>query len=427
MDASDRRSFYSGVSSLDVTRMAKDNSVYNKGDVKNPLDEISALRRSLMAEEDLRPNVVRRLDVTYIPGYLRLTATLGGKMGVLAVRIKEAHFIAVKDTTRAHENTYCTVSIRNFCKKTHVRAKQNDRIDWDQTKHFPVVVPQSRKHPFNLVRIQLFEFDSFNPNAHRELGGVSFHLHDIVSVSPIMGAFDVWDQHQLIGDIEVEITFSYGSFGYGYSSQLKEERRTPEEMVAYSLFPRIVPPKEQQEAERGVMAVKALQHPSFIPFKEKAFLSYGKELGQLAVAPRDTFAPEMAAADINEIEAMRDRYFGMSDRVARIMFLHNYLFCASTKPEITSNCGLEVGSKDLGGRRDVHQKSYIPFVQPFNTPITTSEDEFLRAAQVRRAKTQTLLDKARGAGAGLGDGLAQQQQSRLQTTVEENEEEADAS
>jgi hypothetical protein len=64
---------------------------------------------------------------------------------------------------------------------------------------------------------------------------------------------------------------------------LKEDKRIPEEMVSYSLFPRINPPKGQMESEDGVIAVKAVAHPSFIPFKEHVHLSYGKDIGMRSI------------------------------------------------------------------------------------------------------------------------------------------------
>ncbi len=59
-----------------------------------------------------------------------------------------------------------------------------------------------------------------DPYSFQEIGSVSFHLHDIIQASPISGIYDIWENNVLVGDLELEITFSYGSYGYGTSSQV---------------------------------------------------------------------------------------------------------------------------------------------------------------------------------------------------------------
>lgn len=41
---------------------------------------------------------------------------------------------------------------------------------------------RNRKHPFNLVRIQVVAFDSYSAKPHVPVGSVAFHLHDIIKV-----------------------------------------------------------------------------------------------------------------------------------------------------------------------------------------------------------------------------------------------------
>ncbi|KNE59415.1 hypothetical protein, variant [Allomyces macrogynus ATCC 38327] len=285
------------------------------------------------------------------------------------------------------------MSIRTITKKTHVTRKENGVLHWNQTKHFPVVVPRSRKHPFNLLRIQILEVSSTDPTRTFPIGSVSFHVHDILGVSPIAGIFDLWDQHRLVGDVSLEITFNYGSFGYGYSPQLKEEKRVPEDMITYSLFPRINPPEDQMESVDGVMAVKAVPHPSYIPFTEKVYLSYGKELGDLKGMSDKQYVPDFVARDLSHLKAIRDQYFAMTDRVARILFLHKHLTSSNLRPETV------LDANDVAPpvpRVDPN------FVQPFSlAPMVKDEIVFQALAKHREARRNGNGPPTGSAAAGM--------------------------
>ncbi|KAG5462605.1 MAG: hypothetical protein BJ554DRAFT_4453, partial [Olpidium bornovanus] len=91
--------------------------------------------------------------------------------------------------------------------------------------------------------------------------------------------YDLWDDTLLVGEINLEVTFNYGEFGYGYSVQMLEPNVEADDLVRYSLFPRINPMPDETDFESHVLQVKAVAHPSFIPFKSRVHLSYGKEIG----------------------------------------------------------------------------------------------------------------------------------------------------
>ncbi|KAI9218310.1 hypothetical protein BC828DRAFT_399703 [Blastocladiella britannica] len=338
---------------------------------RSPLDDLASLRRLLMAEEDSRPTVT----------------------GVLALRIKEAHFLDLHGAGGAMEASsggiassvggvgsavtgcFATTTVRGVAKKTHVVTLTQGVLRWDQAQHFSVSVPRSRKHPFNLIKLQILAVTPSDPARTTLVGSVSFHLHDIISVSPIASVFDLWDEHRLVGDIELEMTFNYGSFGYGYSPQLKEDKRSPNELVAYSLFPRINPPQQSVEAGDGVMAVKAVPHPSYLPFTQKVYLSYGRELGDLASLTERQYAPDLVAQNLSHLTAIRDQYAGMNDRVARLLFLQNYLNVTNQKPEVMYH-----------PPPPAPPPTVVPpaYVQPFNIVPAVKDDVVFRALARRR-------------------------------------------
>lgn len=49
-----------------------------------------------------------------------------------------------------------------------------------------------------------------------------------------------------IGEVDMEMAFSYGCFGYGYSSQLESKSHTPTEQISQSLFYRAEAPNDRK-------------------------------------------------------------------------------------------------------------------------------------------------------------------------------------
>ncbi len=43
-------------------------------------------------------------------------------------------------------------------------------------------------------------------------------------MSPIFGSYDLWNNELFVGTIDLEITFNYGMFGYGYSNQVIDKK-----------------------------------------------------------------------------------------------------------------------------------------------------------------------------------------------------------
>jgi hypothetical protein len=89
---------------------------------------------------------------------------------------------------------------------------------YNHSFHYPVKVVPSRSHPFNFVNINVLSFYPNKPET--KIGNVSFHLHDIIQTSPSDEVYAISGVHLTIGSIKLEITFSYGAFGYGLSPQV---------------------------------------------------------------------------------------------------------------------------------------------------------------------------------------------------------------
>ncbi|KAJ3292885.1 hypothetical protein HDU79_000983, partial [Rhizoclosmatium sp. JEL0117] len=246
--------------------------------------------------------------------------------GVLSVKVRMASLIKFEKNAIDMGGSYCSVTIRNLVKRTQVVQNIAGILKWEQIKHFPIQILRNRRHPYNLVKIELFGYSPSNTAEVIPIGSVSFHLHDILSANPIAGTYDLWNDHIQVGDIDLEFTHTYGSFGYGYSPQLKEDDLKPDEIITYSLFPRVIPSREKREPEHQVMVVCANPHPSYINFKERVYLSYGKEIKEVLEDMADEmYQPVLFEKEMGANDEIRNEYFSTTDRFARLTFLRNYL------------------------------------------------------------------------------------------------------
>lgn len=332
-------------------------------------DEFTAIQRNLVAEEDVRPSI----------------------KGVVSITIKKTNFFQGESFVNYHKFVYCEISTRTYVKKTTVVRSNDHEAGWNERKHFPVTVPRNRRHPFNLLKIQVFSVDTGDLTQPMASGSVFFHLHDVIPVSPIAGTYDLWDDNILVGEIQLEITFNYGAFGYGYSIQLQEENMTPDDLIRYSLFPRITPQAAETETETSVLVVKAVPHPSYIPFKSRVNLSYGKEIGDALNSLAPSHVPAFLQGEMEDIIDTRDRYHSINDRSARLLELHNQL-SATSAPEETIPTVVDPIDDPLPYR------SYVQYVRPlnsFNPP--KGVDDFLAVAR-RKISAAFELDGAETGG-----------------------------
>jgi hypothetical protein len=137
-------------------------------------------------------------------------------------------------------------------------------------RHLPVQIPRNRGHPFNIVYLRLMAQSS---TGLQELGSISFHLHDLVKGCPHSGEYSIFGEYAEVANVNLDITFNYGLFGYGHSLMIATEDGRYESHE-YSLLPRIAPPEED-----GLeFEIQAVPHPNFIPFDQKIYLSHGKDI-----------------------------------------------------------------------------------------------------------------------------------------------------
>jgi len=246
-------------------------------------------------------------------------------------------------------NIYAILKLRTLSSRTKIIVNDFSELTFNQTLHFPASVIKNKRHPYNLFSICVFGFD-MDIKESKNIGNVYFHLHDIISMSPIFGSYDLWNNELFVGTIDLEITFNYGMFGYGYSYQLNEHLSDPKEMCAYSLFPRINPSEGLSRQTDNIISLTATVHPSFIPFNCKVLLSYGLDIYPLLKNNKSlTYTPKklnkiLSKESEDEIKDFFNYYYSIRDRGKRILLLHKYFL----------NEKMETNIHDTNDRKDNH-------------------------------------------------------------------------
>ncbi|KAJ3395605.1 hypothetical protein HDU92_005427 [Lobulomyces angularis] len=289
--------------------------------------------------------------------------------GVLSVTVKSARFF--ESNLHSDKNIFCSISIRNITKKTKTKKIFDKTLKFDQTKHFSLMVPRNKRHPYN-VKVKIKEYkliaSSYDLNI-TPVASLSFHLHDIIQASPTSGIFDFWLEEKLVGNLDLELTFNYGSFGYGSSEQLKENDIDPLEMIQFSLFPKLIPPLENCESNSGVFIVQATPHPSFIPFNNRAHLSYGKECGATMKTMEETmYKPDLLLHHMGSLKKIRDEIQEAisTDTTQQPIQLNNKNYLNFVKPCITFSEAHLQNSETNSGAESISiekKKNYFPQLQ----------------------------------------------------------------
>ena len=173
--------------------------------------------------------------------------------GVLAVKVVSAEPRESKNLL-TDSFVFARLSVRDLTKLTENARMWGSKLVWGEMIYFPIPVIRNPRHPFNLFQIELmsiphyahFESALSDESAKYVLGSVPFHVHDLVKGSPSMGSFTLTKDHRPVGTITLEIYFTYGTFGYGYSPQLKDGD-DPEAKVEFAMLPRSVPAGKRDE------------------------------------------------------------------------------------------------------------------------------------------------------------------------------------
>lgn len=137
----------------------------------------------------------------------------------------------------------------------------------------------------------------------------------------------------MIGTLHLDCGFNYGMFGFGESYQVHNPHYKPEQFLHWSLFPRVTPPEEHTDAKGLLTIPRGIQHPSFIPFGQHAYLCSSEDLimDQKSLVTEQHTKPLQLVKEMKRLSMWRLQCTAIRDRSKRLEFLENIMKSQNTQ------------------------------------------------------------------------------------------------
>jgi len=117
---------------------------------------------------------------------------------------------------------YVEITVGSMTKCTSTQSPfKNGRVVWDEIKNFSLTISPKITSSINKVTFAVVGFDKLQPKTkHKLLGKTEFHLHKLAKKQWSMETFQLLNRKkQHTGDLQLEIAFAYGVYGYGLCDQ----------------------------------------------------------------------------------------------------------------------------------------------------------------------------------------------------------------
>ncbi|XP_053521064.1 cation channel sperm-associated targeting subunit tau [Artibeus jamaicensis] len=208
-------------------------------------------------------------ELKITPGTANLVP-FGDVVGCLAIHLKSCRNFAPQINLQPNNNLCIRIFINNVvkCTKMHSLLPQNTQfsndkkktaVKFDEVKYFSVQVPRRQDDVRNNIYLDLMHCDN-EDSYNLMLGSVQIHLYEIIQKGCFTEEFQVLNKNAFICKMEVEFTFSYGNFGFGFSHQLKPLQK----VVEPSMFMNIAPPPERTDPVTNVIIPQSIEYPAFL-------------------------------------------------------------------------------------------------------------------------------------------------------------------
>ncbi|KAL7838392.1 hypothetical protein AOLI_G00267960 [Acnodon oligacanthus] len=178
---------------------------------------------------------------------------LGAPTGVLTIHIRSCRDF--KKNTHIQKDTRCMVRITvgRMVKCSRVQPFE-DNMTFDEVKHFSIQVQKEEAFGVlqsSLVKVDLISYDG-DSAVPKLMGSTTIKLQEVLYKSSVSQQIDLRLGSKKVCKLDADLTFTYGSFGYGYSHLLKHHRRKMEKLVEESLFLRCPPPEDRRDPHYNV-------------------------------------------------------------------------------------------------------------------------------------------------------------------------------
>ncbi|XP_036436291.1 trichohyalin-like isoform X2 [Colossoma macropomum] len=183
----------------------------------------------------------------------RPLVALGAPTGVLTIRIRGCRDF--KKNTQIQKDTQCMVRITvGRIVKCSRPQPFKDNLTFNEVKHFSIQIQKEEAlgvQESSSVKVDLISFDG-DSAVPKLMGSTTIKLQEVLYKSSVSQQIDLRLGGKKVCKLDADLTFTYGSFGYGYSHQMKHPGRTMEKLVEESLFLRCPPPEDRRDPHYNV-------------------------------------------------------------------------------------------------------------------------------------------------------------------------------
>ncbi|XP_021093175.1 C2 calcium-dependent domain-containing protein 6 isoform X4 [Heterocephalus glaber] len=157
----------------------------------------------------------------------------GDVVGCLAVHIQSCRHFLPMIYLKHYTNLYIRISVNSFVKYTKSFSllsgnnEKNIVIKFDEMKFFSIQVPRHQDDKRNNISLELVQY-SDTENYLLLLGSAEVHLYEVIQKMCFTEELQMLNENTCVCRLDVELMFAYGSFGYGFSHQLKPLQRNIE-------------------------------------------------------------------------------------------------------------------------------------------------------------------------------------------------------
>ncbi|KAL6474750.1 hypothetical protein MHYP_G00157900 [Metynnis hypsauchen] len=216
--------------------------------IRSRVQSIMEVRKKFLAP------VVQAKEVELEETPPRPMVSLGAPTGVLTVHIRSCSDFS--KTTRIQKGSQCMVRITvGDMVKCSMLQPFEENMTFNEVKHFSIEIQKEealRVKKSISVMVELISFDGHSA-ASKLIGSTTIKLQEVLYKSSISQQMDLRLGYKKVCKLDVDLMFTYGSLGYGYSHQMKHPGRTMENLVKESLFPRCPPPEDRRDPYYNVI------------------------------------------------------------------------------------------------------------------------------------------------------------------------------
>ncbi|XP_075464745.1 cation channel sperm-associated targeting subunit tau isoform X3 [Ascaphus truei] len=209
-------------------------------------------------------------DVEAFTSHVENLVPCGKAAGCLAVQVKQCTNFN-NCNIRPGTNLLIRIIVNNIIKCTkpqpfieELKASIGETvIRFPDVKYFTVQVPKHSSDERNKITLEIIGLDG-QLSIPRLFGRTTVHLFQIIEKGSFTQFYDMMLKNTINCKAEIELTFSYGCLGYGYSHQLKHAEKDLKNIVDHSIFVRIPPPKHRTDVHANVITAQPMDYPALL-------------------------------------------------------------------------------------------------------------------------------------------------------------------